>query len=57
MKTQKQIETLVEMLFQDCCFDPSCMDETFCKEQFRIALADDKVFDYIYSKYYGSVAQ
>lgn len=58
MRSQKQIEELVELLFQDCCFDPLFMDEAFCKEQFRTALiqADDQTFDWIRSKY-GPVAQ
>ena len=59
MRSQKQIEELVELLFHDCCFDPLFMDEAFCKEQFRTALtqADDQSFEWIRSKYYGPVAQ
>lgn len=50
MDKQAKIEELVELLFSQCEFDPSYMDEEFRKQQFRTALQDDGVFRYILSK-------
>ena len=51
-KTPETIEIIVEKLFAVCRFDPRYMDETWCKAQFRRALADmlDDEWDYIVAK-------
>ena len=58
MRSQKQIEELVELLFQECCFDPDYMDEKFTRDRFKSAVESltDSEFDYIRSKIYGAVA-
>ena len=35
---KEDIELLVELLFQNCCFDPVYMDETYARHRFRLAL-------------------
>ena len=56
---RSDIDKLVDKLFADCRFDPSCMDERFTKEQFRAALESlsDMEYEYIRDKTYGPVAQ
>ena len=53
MRSEKEIEELVELLFKDCCFDPVHMDEQFCKGQFRSALigTDDEMYARIKQMY------
>ena len=53
MRSKKEIEELVELLFKDCCFDPAHMDEQFCKSQFRTALTgtDDEMYARIKQMY------
>lgn len=52
-KTPEAIEIMVEKLFADCRFDPSYMDETWCKSRFREALTSMLPYewDWIVSKY------
>lgn len=52
MKSDKEIEELVEKLFRDCAFDPAYMSESFAKERFRAALIalDDEEYEYVKKK-------
>lgn len=35
---KEDIEEMVELLFQNCCFDPIHMNEEFARQRFRCAL-------------------
>ena len=58
MKSKEEKAELVELLFQECCFDPDYMDEKFTRDRFKLAVESltDSEFDYIRSKMYGAVA-
>lgn len=55
---RSDIDKLVDKLFSECRFDPAYMDEQFTRKQIKTALEllDDVTYEYIYSKYFGSVA-
>lgn len=52
-RTPETIEIMVEKFFAGCRFDPTCMDETWCKSRFREALTLmlPHEWDWIVSKY------
>ena len=55
MKSKEEKAELVELLFQECCFDPDYMDEKFTRDRFKSAVESltDSEFDYIWSKIMG----
>lgn len=49
---KKDIEQVAKMLFQQCRFDPSYMDEEYTRKQCRIALEylTDEEYEQVYKK-------
>lgn len=53
-KTPETIEIMVEKLFAACVFDPTYMDEEWCKKRYREALTEltQEEWDWIVSRCY-----
>lgn len=58
-KTDVAIEKMVEVLFQDCLFDPLYMSEAFARERFRMTLASmtETEWQWIIAKYEDKIKE